>query len=220
MSSELDRLRFAVGDPDGARSSTWRVWTVKKSADVYVAVRTIAGIEKVSLHESGNYAYGVTEQVRAHFVEDGESRLHDTWTRPDSDHGWHRGFAIRFPIEDLRPLPDEERNGVAFVAPGEVGAVQISIFIGTSAASKFEVTPVENELGRLRIGGAGGQVVAAVQRNPDFTSDVLTGKRDWAIGKIRAERPDIKLSPTMRMGMLGSDQATGERFLYDLSCDI
>jgi len=45
-------IRFAVGSPTGLRSSTWRIWSAKHTKDVYLAARSIAGLQKVSLHES------------------------------------------------------------------------------------------------------------------------------------------------------------------------
>src|SRR5215510_12100156 len=48
--------RFAVGSESSARSSIWRLWTQVSSAgheDVYLGVRSKAGIFKVSFHGSG-----------------------------------------------------------------------------------------------------------------------------------------------------------------------
>ena len=42
--------RFAVGSPDGRRSSSYRVWTAAKHPDVYIAPRALGAIGKTTLH--------------------------------------------------------------------------------------------------------------------------------------------------------------------------
>ena len=49
-------LRIAVGEP-GRRSSVWRIWSNRTASDVYVAARTVAGVQKFSFHESGAWRY-------------------------------------------------------------------------------------------------------------------------------------------------------------------
>jgi hypothetical protein len=44
-------VRFAIGTPNGPRSSFWRVWSW--GDDVYAATRSVAHIEKISFHASG-----------------------------------------------------------------------------------------------------------------------------------------------------------------------
>ena len=45
--------RFGVGDLSGRRSSEWVVMWKPTTSDVYVATRTLGGILKASIHESG-----------------------------------------------------------------------------------------------------------------------------------------------------------------------
>src|SRR5882724_6402986 len=52
MTSRRNVIRFAVGSPDGPRSSIWRVWT-ERDGSTYVSVRKIAGSFKASLHPHG-----------------------------------------------------------------------------------------------------------------------------------------------------------------------
>ena len=59
-------IRVAVGPREGPKSGVWRIWPGKNKSDVYVAVRSYAGIFKVSLHESGDCYVGLTTQFAAH----------------------------------------------------------------------------------------------------------------------------------------------------------
>jgi hypothetical protein len=55
-------IRLAVGDPDGPRSTVWRVWANRRSSDVYVAARVLGGVAKVSLHQSGRWRFAFTTE--------------------------------------------------------------------------------------------------------------------------------------------------------------
>ncbi len=52
MSKNAFDLRFGIKRTDGYTSSIWRLW-VTRSGDVYLAVRSQAGINKYSFHASG-----------------------------------------------------------------------------------------------------------------------------------------------------------------------
>src|SRR6266508_4520912 len=74
MAGKRSQVRFAVGSPSGPRASVWRLWTQR--SDVYMAVRSIGGIQKVSLHEDGNCFLAFTREHVAQgspFLSPGES---------------------------------------------------------------------------------------------------------------------------------------------------
>lgn len=78
-------VRFAVGDPAGAQSSIWRLWTGRKHSDVYLAARTVAQDVKISLHESGNWRHAFTsEHVSgpSPLVSPDQDRAVSKWQRP------------------------------------------------------------------------------------------------------------------------------------------
>jgi hypothetical protein len=56
-------IRWIIGTPDGARSSTWRLWANKKG-DVYVSRRGAGEIYKVSFHRDGNCHIGFASDYR------------------------------------------------------------------------------------------------------------------------------------------------------------
>jgi hypothetical protein len=51
-SSNGSTVRFAVGKPEGPRSTVWRLWTHKN--EVYISAWSLASDVKISLHSSGD----------------------------------------------------------------------------------------------------------------------------------------------------------------------
>ena len=98
-------FRFGVCDTVGRQSSVFRVWRGKKTSDIYVAVRSVAGIIKASLHQSGLWQVSFTSQY-----------FHRNDTKPFLDGDRHfsmcprpgevmlgvtRAFTIYFPTSEL-----------------------------------------------------------------------------------------------------------------------
>jgi len=78
-------IRLGVGSREGAKSGVWRIWAGKGKSDVYLAVRSYAGIFKVSLHESGRCSVAFTSQFAERnpsaLAGRGGSRYFDKWRR-------------------------------------------------------------------------------------------------------------------------------------------
>lgn len=110
---DVSVIRFGVGSREGPKSGVWRIWVGKGKSDVYVAVRSYAGIFKVSLHESGDCFVGLTTEFAEHnssaLTERGGSRHFDTWKRKT-----HSGsqlsipFRLVFPGSELREVSTED----------------------------------------------------------------------------------------------------------------
>lgn len=76
-------VRFAVGSPNGTTSNTWRVWT--NGDDVYLACRDNFKETKVSLHASGRWRMGYTNEAlarNANLVGAGQDRAWEVWDEP------------------------------------------------------------------------------------------------------------------------------------------
>jgi hypothetical protein len=101
-------LRVAVGMP-GRRSGVWRIWANRSKSDVYVAARSIAGIQKFSLHESGDWRHQwVTPQQAEEFTAD-RNRVMDRWPRPpDGPGGWTKALSIWVLKQDVQEIEDDE----------------------------------------------------------------------------------------------------------------
>jgi hypothetical protein len=109
-------FRFGVRDEGGAESSVWRLWRGKRSSDVYLAARTLAGDFKVGLHESGEWQLGLTAQasgVAADVIREKLGGRHMArWQRPSGLPWGVRAFTVYVPTSQLRPP-----SGIANMKP-------------------------------------------------------------------------------------------------------
>jgi hypothetical protein len=96
-------LRFGVGSASGLRSSTYRVWTAKHSADVYITALPMAGTQKVSLHQTGEWQHSFLSEVAMKYVRKNSERHLEKWIRPKPiAEGWTRGYYVIIPRTELR----------------------------------------------------------------------------------------------------------------------
>ena len=107
-------VRFAVGAPDEPRSLVWRVWMTKGKSDLYISGRLQGGDWKVSLHESGDWRFGLTcEFAKARGMA--ERLIFEQWERPQPlRDGVTSAFEIMVPSAELalprQPLPEDRRK--------------------------------------------------------------------------------------------------------------
>jgi hypothetical protein len=126
-------VRFGVGSPTGPRSGTFRLWAPKNKSDVYVASRPLAGVQQLSLHESGECLFQYTRPEVAERWEPGRGRRIDKWRRPpETIDGWTRSFMVWVPESEVTPVPagHEETKDIVWVPkpePGEVIGFQVVI---------------------------------------------------------------------------------------------
>lgn len=124
-----DGIRWAVGEPSGRRSSTWRLWGDKKG-DAYLAMRSLGGQLKVSIHRDRRCSVGFTkefEQVaRKRFGE--ASRHWKRWILPAA--AVARVVQLVIPNVELSPFRAIDRSPMAWIpAPGVGRAVVFSVFV-------------------------------------------------------------------------------------------
>jgi hypothetical protein len=76
-------IRWAVGSPDGRRSSTWRLWGDKKG-DVYLSMRSQGGRLKASFHRDRHCSVGFTKEYESIAKErfGADSRHWERWRLP------------------------------------------------------------------------------------------------------------------------------------------
>lgn len=144
MASKKEAFRFCVGTP-AARSSVWRVFAGRNASDVYIAIRSSAGLHKISLHESGDFRYQLIGMVQedmdrddfaiVSLVDEGEEsaktgRILHRWVRPDPNpEGWTECFRLVIPADDLMrgPAGPKDIGGVEWIPtpdPGRAVAVR------------------------------------------------------------------------------------------------
>lgn len=132
-------VRFAVGDPNGLTSNSWRMWTTK-NGDLYIKCRDNFRETKVSLHTSGRWRMGFTTEALSsgptspHFGD--KNRAWEVWDEPPPRaNGLVNAFRLLFPTSELAVAPeqrsDKDWSGVIFVeaSPSPDKIVAISLFI-------------------------------------------------------------------------------------------
>ena len=121
--------RFGVGDPAGLRSSEWLVWWSSSASNVYAAVRTLGGVLKVSLHESGQCH--VRAPGPSTWASEGNPpKFLDKWTiNPASEMEFP--FGIIVPHSELRagPWGKHKAKGTQWVQAKPGAAIEIAFFL-------------------------------------------------------------------------------------------
>ena len=136
--------RVAIGRV-GLRSSIWRFWANPSTSDLYVSSRTVAGVQKYSFHQSGDFRYAWTTREHALAYSGSEERILDRWSRPPSDvNGWTRVLSIWTRAEDITPIvgDDTRQEEVLWLAPPQPGS-----------ARAIHVALVRPDLGTLELKG-------------------------------------------------------------------
>jgi hypothetical protein len=215
-------MRLAIGEP-GRRSSTWRVWANPRKSDVYVAARTIAGIQKFSFHESGDWRHQWIGDNAEKYTGSSE-RITDRWNRPDvPDHGYSRCISIWIPHGHLDEIPNErgasDDLGYLPDAPkGHFAGIHITIATPDRGVAELK--------GVRPVGGftlASGEAVIAMYSTSPITSETertigdaiqKTYEAYEARGESLMELPNTVQSP--RLAIHGHDDKAA-RHVYDLA---
>ena len=187
------KVRFAVGSRAGQRSSAWRIWSAKNSTDVYLAARAIAGVQKISLHESGSWSCSyVSEEKAAPFIAPGTSRHVDIWQRPpEFGEGRRHGFAVIVPWTELRVWPEVEEGAIEFAPhPGHGHWAIIEIVFGAAGTTTSLVFDEGYALGSLElVDGTEVKVIARKHRPTPGEAALLAVQREQVIQAL-AQLPE------------------------------
>jgi hypothetical protein len=105
--------RFAVGSPDGISSNSWRCWTEKSG--IYIACRDNFSETKISLHTSGRWRMGFTQEAVDErpdiLAGDFNDRAWDKWEEPaELKPGVVVAFRMVFPTSELAVGTDARRT--------------------------------------------------------------------------------------------------------------
>jgi hypothetical protein len=181
-------LRFAVGSVDGPRSSTWRVWSARNTTDVYLAPRSIAGVQKISLHETGSWSHSfVSDEKAAPFVAPGSPRHVEIWQRQaEFSAGWSRGYVVMVPWTELRLWPEREQGEIVFApSPGHGYWTHIEIIFVAAGTATALIIDEMYLLGTLRLADSSEVKVIARRSRPTRQQTLeLANVREQAIGAV------------------------------------
>lgn len=209
--------RFAVGSPNGPRSSSYRVWTARNSADVFIAARSTASIIKVTLHsaraehglgQEGHHGYTAeaVEKLRAAGKWTRSSRHLTKWPGRQVGPGLWEQFLLFVPANALRPFAGD-RGGLRDVqwvpAPPPGQHAVFTTYVGPPELDHESPTI----LGRGRL--CDGRMLWIVHRNMHRSPADYGGDAD---GRVRAavsySEPELR-APDMRALLFGIVGQTG-----------
>lgn len=138
-------VRFAVGAENGLRSGIWRVWSNQAESDVYLAIRTIAGRNKISLHATGCCNASMTSQEAqanpSALLRQGGTRHLDKWNRRVlTGDLLSIPLRLRFPASELRQGIDPASKGakVCWLVPPQDGHALDVLCVFTSSIFENE----------------------------------------------------------------------------------
>lgn len=211
-----DAVRWAVGAKDGRRSSTWRMWGDKKG-DVYLSMRSMGAILKVSLHRDRRCSVG--------FTKDFESEAKQRFAA--STRHWHRwilpnrplikGFQILIPDSELAEFVSEEKEPMAWIpAPGQGRAVVFTVFIA-EPPSEFSWENPEKSGNLLGTMFCKARATWLVHKSEDLNVSTVKMIEDGRARALEmAAEPLKEASPEgLRMTLFGH-QAESDGFFIEL----
>ena len=195
------KVHFAVGPPDGLTSNGW-VFFVSKSGDAYLTCRDNAREVKLSLHRSGSWHFGFTEEAVARqpaLVPPGRDRAWDVWREPaEIAPGVVPAFHVIFVTSELA-VPPEMRSprlwkGTIYIEaapPGSGQVVVATIFVTDGDLDLTHESEPTVRLASLPVqGGRRAQLV--VHHDPELDIQVVIAKmRGIALDKARRARTPI-----------------------------
>jgi hypothetical protein len=153
-------VRFAVVNSEGVTSNSWRCWAEQKG-DVYIACRDNFKECKVSLHASGSWQMGFTEEgykKSKHLLPENRSRHWQIWPKPlPIAPDVVLEFKLLFPNSELAVSPPQrpvkEWKDTIFVGSAPPGKMTVvTLFITTEGQQLNSVPGPSLCLGSLDIG--------------------------------------------------------------------
>ena len=131
-------IRWAVGSPSGLRSSTWRLWGDKKG-DIYVAVRILVGMTKVSFHRDGRCQVGFTDNYAATAARlfGVPSRHWEKWRLPADP--VVRVLQVLVPHSELRSFADRNPRDITWLPTPPEGSVAVVSIIVSAQGSELQL---------------------------------------------------------------------------------
>ena len=208
-------FRWAIGSPDGPRSSAWRLWGNKKG-DIYVAVRCLGGIVKASFHRDGKCQVGFTDNYagtasRRFAVK---SRHWETWRLPVKP--VVRILQILVPHSELRPFSHRNDRDITWLPTPPEGSVSVvSIFVSAQGIKLAAPNgaPPETVVGNVRTSSRTAWLVYAHNPIDAATAKFLDDERM----KLRGNPEAATWPPCTRAAMWDSRE-DHDRHVLELAC--
>jgi hypothetical protein len=216
MSSK--KIRLAIGSDEKCESSIWRLWTNHKG-DVYLSVRVLGGIYKMSLHRDGKCQFGFTAQYEDTAGERfGVKERHlELWELPDEN--IVRAVQILIPASELRNVNIDDSKKITWLKPPPQDAVgTISVFI-CKPGEVLEVPDDSSDkwlVSRLETSIRDAIVTYAFTYPDETLTEVIVNEKS-KLAKIVQEK-GILVSPGSRAALWDSKEGHN-RHVLELACD-
>lgn len=161
-----------TGGPDRC-STVWAIFSARRSADMYICPRMLGGRVKVSLHQSGSWQLGLTQESSADVCSDG-SRHWDIWKRGgELAPGTVRAWYLLIPDQELRVAAyDSKAHKLPPVGPEHAASIEFLMMSNEGPTVNFDDVHV---VGRWRLEGRNESCLVVARRIP-WTSDL----QSWA----------------------------------------
>lgn len=213
-------MRFVVGEP-GRQSSVWRIWAPKNKCDIYIAIRTIIGVQKWSLHQSGDWRYQYLTDEIADEHGHGGGRIIDQWQQPDElgDSGWTHGFTIRVRHQDLvevaepAPVP---ADALWIPAPPEGQALSIDVVIARPDRGLMELKRMLPVPVFSLVDGRVVVLVCSMAPVDDVQEEMAAKAHDRILEMAAARGMDVRAMAAPRAAVSGNN-SHGDRFVWDIA---
>jgi hypothetical protein len=210
-------IRVGVGRP-GRRSGVWRIWANRGKSDVYIAARSIAGIQKFSLHGSGDWRHQWVTPNQAEEFTANRDRVMDRWPRPpEGPGGWTKALSIWVPKEDVQEIEDDNqvREGVTWTPePPDGFAVGIHVVVAETDRGFVRVSGVRPLDGFSLASGEVALVLMGLSELDEQQRQRLDEFRARALAMVSRERLASAKAP--RVSLFGYDDQ-GNRIVWDLA---
>ena len=149
--SEDHAFRFAVAAYNNeVMSNTWRIWS--NNAEVYLAVRSLAGEFKSSLHSSGNFRHAFVSDAKAEpHIGRERDRAVSKWSRPNPQVPIATLlFQVIIPGAGLTTIPTaslpKHTTVVAPYSVGNVGYLSVQEFAATADVRPISFGTAESQV--------------------------------------------------------------------------
>jgi hypothetical protein len=206
-------LRFAVGDPNDMRSTTWNVVGGKKDRDIYIGARQAMNHHKLSLHRSGKWRLAEVMERG-----DGEDRVLVRYEPPPEVFpGWRFAAQILIPTSSLRsPYPEKatsDKRAISWwVAPRAGWTLSFNIFLGERLRDDSFTVNCIGQVGRMELSG---ECVVWVLADEIDSKDSEIRIQDLRLAALRnSKQQKLMLSPTAAAWAIENE--TGRAIIYDL----
>jgi len=221
-------LRWAIGDPDGPRSSTWRFWGNKKG-DFYLAARSLGGTLKTSFHRDGRCHSGLTSEYLNRIRGEGQvatRKYFDRWELASEPSV--RAYQILVPAGELRLFrPDavDQMKWIPGPPPGH--AITVSLFLSRTLESDEHWPGANFGSEPIGVAVASGRVAWLVAKahplTPEIISEIETCREQVSARIARDPAAATRLQKeTDRTGIrviVAGNRPTQERFCIELASD-